>query len=430
MLAIRPVALVFVLLTTADFTHAVSPATVADAQQRLDLTTLPLPAGAVLPGYRREAELSYHVKLPPQEAFNFAHKQIVDRGWKQMPDAQNYGDFINANYQLDGFTVYLSVSPRQEGRVSVMLTHKGNIDLEDVPVPSNVTKMHAFPAIVMYKSSDGVQQTAAACRDAMIGAGWSSYGGAGDVQYYRQNAVQVDVGVQSAPAQGGATVISISSKLLSLEVPAPPFAEDFRYSDSTTAIDFDTEKSPQEVADFYRGQLGPRGWKSTTDEPVEIRWKKYTIFRTESQEMITIETHDFEGRTRVSLDHQNAAEVANEELRAKIAFGEKAKYRDVKWQTVKLGLEEALAVVKLEDWAIKIPTAKEQSFATASRLVEALQSEGWTLDGKKPIDQPVIRSYRLQRGDRILSILALRHHKLPSWVAAVGIGGVNLDIAQ
>ncbi len=427
MLKIYFVAVTALLLVAPNSALAAIPATVEDAAKRLDLATLPLPPGAELPGHRREAELSYRVKGPAKQAFDFAHKQLTERGWKQLPDAQNHGDFINANYGLDGFMVYLSISPRQPGTVGVMLSHKGNIKLEDVPVPDDVEKMYAFPAIVMYKSPHSVEETATACREKLIGAGWSPYGSAGDVEYYRQNAVQVDVSVMSAPAQGGATVISISSKLLSLELPAAPFADDFRYSDGTTAIDFDTDKSPQDVANYYRERLEPLGWKATTDKPVEIKWKKYAIFRNQAQEMITIATHDFEGRTRVNLDHQNAAEVAADELRGKIAFGEKAKYRDVEWVPVKLDLPSDDSVQQLEDWAIKIAAPKEEAFAIAQQLADSLQSEGWSIDEERPTDQPVLREYRLQRGEHVLSVIALKHHKLPSWVAVVGIGGVMLS---
>lgn len=430
MLKLCPAALVAFLFLLPDVCLSAAPATVAEAVKRLDLTVLPLPSGAVLPGYRREAELSYNLKSSAKEAFDFAHKQLIERGWEQMSGAQNYGDFVSANYTLDGFTVYVSVSPGQPGVVGVMLTHKGNINLEDVPVPTGAQKLHAFPAVVMYKSPDDVATTAAACRKKLLEAGWSPYGDAGDVDYYRQNAQQIDVSVMSAPAQGGATVISITAKLLSLELPAPPFAEDFRYSDGTTAISFDTDGSPQAVADFYRQVLGPLGWKATTKVPVEIRWKKYTIFRNKSQEMITIATHEFEGKTRVHLDHQNAAEVADEEMRSKIAFGEKAKYRDVEWLTVKIDPPSAFDAERIEDWAVKIPVPKEEAFDVAEQVVAKLQSANWSLDEARKKQRPVIREYRLEQGNHVISVLALKHHKLPSWVAVVGIGGVKLSIGE
>jgi len=408
--------------------QAAEPATAVEAAAKLDLLMMPLPEGAEMSRYRRVAELGYAVKKGAKDAFDFVDKQLTERGWKQLPGAQIQGEFASANYELDGFLVYLSVSPRQAGEARVMVTHMGNVALEEVPVPESAEKMYAFTNVVMLKSPDKVEETATACRELLEAAGWSPYGGAGDTAYFRKNAVQVEVNVMSAPGQGGATVISLTSKLLSLELPAPAFADDFRYTDGTTHIGFDTDKSPQEVADFYREELVPAGWKATTEKPVKIEWKEYTIFRNAGQEMITIATHEFEGCTRVNLDHQNALEVAVDELKGKIAAGEKAKYRDVKWLPVKVTVPEGLVAEKLEDWAVKIATPGKDAFAVAEAIEKALTPEGWTFVGKeKDVDDPVVRVRRYEgKEEKAVYLIAVQPPKLESWVAVVGVGGVKL----
>ncbi len=418
-------AFITLLLSTSPLTAA--PTTVVEVNEKLDLETLPLPKGAEMAGYRRAAELSYTVKTTTKKAFDFVDRQLADRGWKQVPGAVDRGGFVSADYQLDGYGVHLSTIPQGLFTAQIMLSHKGNVALVDIPVPTNVEKMYAFPGVVMYKSPDSVEATAKACHEGMLAADWSPYGGAGQTAYYRQNAMQIEVNVMSAPGQGGATVISITSKLLSLELPAPPFADDFRYSDGTTVLSFDTDKTPQEVADFYRKQLAPVGWKATTDKPVAIDWKQFTIFRNAGQEMITIETHEFEGQTRVKLDHQNALSVADDDLRGNIAFGEKAKYSDKKWLEVEVAIPSGLKVKQLEDWALKIPTPKENAFATAETIIKSLVVAGWTSETKE-VDDPVIRSYRLAKQDqRIITLIAIEPPKREPWVAVVGIGGVKLE---
>lgn len=407
---------------------AAEPTTAALAAERLDLETLPLPDGAEVGGYRRVADLGYTIKKSSKEAFEFVDKQLADRGWKQLPDAQENGDFMGADYQLDGYIVHVSVFPQQPGVAHVTLTHKGNVALGDIPVPESAEQLYAFTGIMMYKSPDDVETTAKACRDKMLAAGWSPYGGAGDTAYYRQNAVRADVRVMSAPAQNNATMISVSTTLLSVEMPAPTFADDFRYSDSTTAVSFDTDKTPQEVADYYREKLKPIGWKATTEKPVEIDWRKYTIFRNEGQEMITIETHDFEGRTRVKLDHQNTSEVATDELRQKIAAGEKAKYRDNKWQTVELPIPTPMKTEQLEDWAIRITTPSKEAFTTADAIAETLVADGWTAEPH--LERPIFRTRHLSREDRVIHVLSIEPKKLKPWVAVVGVGGVILKNAN
>lgn len=412
---------------------AAEPATVAEAAAMLDLEILPVPEDAEVYSHRRVAELHYARKKPARECFDFVDKQLRELGWEQLPNAQDHGEFVNADYSRDGFLVHVSASPRQAGESSISISHQGNVALGDVPVPANAEKLYDFPAILMYKSPDDVQTTAQACQEELLAAGWQPYGGAGDVRYYRKHAVQVDVNVMSAPAQNNATMISISSHLLSLELPAPDFGDDFRYSDGTSAIDFDCDKNPEEVADYYRQQLGPLGWQATTDEPVEIRWKKFTIFRNAGQEMITIATHDFEGRTRVNLDHQNASEVARDELLALIDAGEKAKYRENKWLPVEVKLPAGATSEKLENWAFRVPTSKDEAFDIAEQIVAAIAADGWQLDKPdkpKPTDDPVIRSYRLTANDRVLHVIALADPKLPSWVAVVGVGGVELEPQQ
>lgn len=426
MLSKSVVSFALVAMFLPNSTLIAAPTTVAEVNEKLDLEILSLPKGAEMAGYRRAAELSYTVKTSAKKAFDFVDKQLTERGWKQLPGAQDQGGFASANYTLDGYSVHLSTLPQGLFTAQIVLSHKGNIALLDIPVPSNVEKMYDFESVVMYKSPDKVEATAKACQKLMLAAGWSPYGGAGGTAYYRHNAMQIEVNVMSAPGQGGATVITITSKLLSLELPAPPFADDFRYSDGTTVLSFDTDKTPQEVANFYREQLAPVGWKATTDKPVAIKWKQFTIFRNAGQEMITIETHEFEGRTRVKIDHQNAYSVADDDLRGNISFGKKAKYRDKKWLEVEVAIPAGLKAKQLEDWALKIPTPKGDAFVSAETILKSLVAAGWTSESKD-VDDPVIRTYRLTKQDqRIIAIIAIEPPKREPWVAVVGIGGVKL----
>ena len=182
---------------------ASTPATVTEAIEKLDLVTMPVPEGAEIQGYRRLAKLNFTAPMSNTAAFAFVDKQLSQKGWKQIPGGQTTGDYINADYRLDGFIVHLSIMPQGPGTAYAILSHQGNIALEDVPVPKNAEKLYAFTATVMYKSPDSVEVTAKACRELLLTAGWSPYGGAGDTVYYRQNAVQVNVNVMSAPGQGG-----------------------------------------------------------------------------------------------------------------------------------------------------------------------------------------------------------------------------------
>lgn len=407
---------------------AAGPATIEQAAAKLDLETFPLPDGAEVAGHRRLAELDYTVQGSSQEAFTFVVKQLRTLGWKSLNSMHDQGEYFGDDYERDGFQVYISAFPQQPGVAHVTVTQRGNVPLEEVPMPAGVEKQYSFPSTVMYKTSASVEQTAQACRDLMLGAGWEPYGSAGDTAYYRQNAVQVDVNVMSAPGLGGATAISISSKLLSLELPAPPFADDFSYTDDTSAIIFDTQKTPEEAFAYYREELTKSGWQVTTDEPFKLDWKLAMIFRNAGQEMITVTTHNFEGKTRVQLDHQNASEVAEEEFLGLESVGEKAKYRDVTWITVELATPAGSQLERVEDWAVKFNLNNADSFAIAEKLIGELSTTGWQPSDEKKAVQPVIRSYQLTKGEHTLQLVSVQPPKLPAWVGVVGIGGVKLDV--
>lgn len=420
-------ALLFFFIVSAT---AAEPSTVAGAAEKLDLVTLPIPAGAEMMGYRREAQLSYHLKQPAKYAFDFVDAQLAERGWEQMPSGQNSGDFANGDYRHGDYVVHVSVSPRSEGTVGVSISQKGNVPLESLPVPKGTEKLYAFIGIITYKSPDTVVETAHACQELMVAGGWSPYGEAGDTKYFRKNAVLAHVNVASAPGQGGATTISLSTELLSLELPAPPFADGFRYSDGTTAILYDCDKTEEESADFYRQALAPLGWTSTTDEPIQVKWEKHTIFRNPSQEMITVRTHEFEGRTRTHMNHQNVAEVGEEELRGLIAAGEKAKYdRKLKWLPVQITLPGDATVETLEDWAFRVSATQGEAFGLADQIIGTLRKAGWAADGE-PSDAPYLRSTRLAGHDRALHVVALDPPQREAWVAVVGVGGVKLEAVK
>ena len=65
--------------------------------------------------------------------------------------------------------------------------------------------------------------------------------------------------------------------------------------------------------------------------------------------MITVRTHEFEGRTRTHLNHQNVAEVGDELLRGLMAAGEKAKYKqNLTWLPVRIPWPDGAAVEPLD----------------------------------------------------------------------------------
>ncbi len=401
---------------------AAEPATAAQAEAMVDLETFPLPAGAERTQAPRLAELNYTTPEPTAAAAAYVVQLLTQQGCEKQPGGYAAGEYASEAFAKKGYVVQLAVSPGGQGKGTwVRLSHQGNVSPSDVPVPANAEKQHAFSAVAMYGSPASVEETVAACRERMLATGWSPYGEVIGTASYRKNAVVADLSIQAAPAQAGATVIGVSTHLVSLELPAPPSAINLRYTDGTTDLGFDCDRSADEVAAFYREALGPLGWRATTDKPLEIDWKLVTIFRDAGQQMITLATHDFEGKTRAFLNHQNADEVAEDERLASVELGRKATYQFKDRPTVDVKLLAGLEGAPTDEWAVKVDAKKHDPFLVADEVVSRLVSDGWTA-AEHAADGPAIHVRRLYKDDRFIHVIAAKAPKRDPWVAIVGIG--------
>jgi hypothetical protein len=216
----------------------------------------------------------------------------------------------SGTFSRDGFIVSLMVIPvGGAGQVSVAYTHHGNIDLAKLPLPPGTKPMFAGPASAMFLSTATVEQTGEALKKLLLEKGWQPYGTAGGSLFFKQNAVRLKAFIVAAPAQAGKTMITYSSELMSADLPAPANALGAQYSDANTQLLFDTDASLAEVVDFYRETLGKSGWKPTLSHPVKIDSKDTLLFLSPQKDLITLESYDFEGKTRVLLTYTTAAEV-------------------------------------------------------------------------------------------------------------------------
>jgi hypothetical protein len=140
---------------------------------------------------------------------------------------------------------------------------------------------------------------------------------AGDVLFFKQNAVRLAARISTAPAQGGKTVIDYSTELMSVDLPAPADTVGLQYTDVNTQLFFDAKTSEQDIVGFYRPTLAKAGWEATTEKPIKIDFKDVLIFRNPKKNMLTLEMYDVDGKTRVLLKHQSSAEAAEIERQIK-----------------------------------------------------------------------------------------------------------------
>jgi hypothetical protein len=294
------------------------PTTVEQAAGVLDLSQLPVLEGADENPTRTVASLTYQLnKGDVESVFASYRKELAKQGWKESSrDTSVTPQSATTSLRKKGFVVSLSVFSASPPKINVSIVDHGNINLDGLPRPAGTKPIYVGDLSAMYVADGPVAETSTALRKLLLERGWKPYGIAADTSWFKQNAVRLSATVSSAPAQGGKTMISFSSELMSADLPAPPDADDLRYSESTKQLVFDSPARKEEVTAFYRKELAFLHWEPTLEKLVDIDERPTMIFRNPGKDMLTLSfSAEREGRTPVSLQFQTAAEIAELERR-------------------------------------------------------------------------------------------------------------------
>jgi hypothetical protein len=314
-----------------------TPASAAEAGKSLDLAVFPLAAGAETPRLRTMAGLSYNAPGTVATVGEFQRKQLTATGWRDVSGEYAVSEW-SANYTFTrgGYCLSVSVTPvglvpaAKPGTVQVTILNHGNVRLDQLPVPPDAKPSFSSPAMAMFVTEAPVDKSVEACRKLLIASGWQPYGKAGNSLIFKQNAVRLTATVATAPAQGGKTMISYSTALMSVDLPAPTDTIDLQYADLTSTLSFDTSAAMADVASFYRTTLGKAGWEATTDKLIQIDSKDMMIFRNPQADMLTLTIYEVDSKNRVLLTHQSAAEIAELERKIKADAETKTKAKAAK----------------------------------------------------------------------------------------------------
>src|ERR1044072_350732 len=134
-----------------------TPATVEQATQILDLSTIPLMEGAKPPGSRQMAHLTYSATGDLRKCFEFHRKALLAQGWKELPNSSVTDQSASAMFSRSGFVVSLSVSPIGEpGSLMVMLQNHGNVKPGQLPVPPGTKSVYVGDSTAMYSTDAAV----------------------------------------------------------------------------------------------------------------------------------------------------------------------------------------------------------------------------------------------------------------------------------
>jgi hypothetical protein len=355
-----------------------APATVTEAAKVLDLRALPRLKEEEPDALQTLAQVHYQTAAKTKEAFAFHQKQLLDQGWKELPNTQVSDESVSGTFTREGFNVSLSVSSFGGQPTTVMLHNHGNVALGRLPVPPGAKQQYAFALTTSYVTDASPEETAAAVKKLLTDLQWMPYGSAGDSQIYRQNAVQLDARVFKADGLGGKTVIDYTSDLLSAELPAPDDAIGLQYSEPPVQLFYDTPKSMAEVYTFYKDALASATWQPTTEGPVKIDFRHFFILRNKAKDLIDVQLSEFEGKTRVLVKYQTAAEVEETERRIKEELAKKKEKEKENKPTKEAAKTQELALPpgvrglkenSTSDWEFSVPAGK------AKAAVEALRKQ-------------------------------------------------------
>jgi hypothetical protein len=377
------------------------PVTVEQAATVLDLSTFPLVEGSKPNWPRGVASLSYEGPGDVKSAFEFQRKQLLSRGWKELPNSSVTQQSASAMFSQKGFLVSVSVFPRNPGTMSIFIQNHGNVAPGKLPRPSRTKPVYVGDASAMYVTDAGVAETKEACRNLLLADGWATYGTAGDTVDYKQNAVRVSATISSAPAQGGKTMITYSSVLMSADLPAPPEVEDLRYSEQTRELSFETNVDQKAIVDFYKKALAPAKWAPTLEHTVTIDDKEEMIFRNPAKDMLTLAMPKArDGKQSVSLQHQSAAEIAElerqikahePEIKAKIA--KEREEENTRWQAehgasrtgatlpkFAITLPDGVTSLEMKNDEIKFSVGNGKAKAVVEAFRKQFHDTGWKED--------------------------------------------------
>lgn len=405
-----------------------TPATVAEAKAAFDLEAFPLMEGAENPGPRRLGDLTYHTRGNVADVYAFQRKKLSELGFKELPDSSVAAEYASGTFVRDGYRVSVSVSNTGvadgEERINVYLFNHGNVDPSRLPVPEDCKLFYAGPANALFLAEKPVDETVAAISKLLQDQGWVPYGAAGDTHYFRQNAVRLLATIGAAPAQGGKTMISFSSEQMSAELPGPPEMIDAQYSDSTKTLMFDINQSEPALAQYYRDTLTPLGWTATTENPVEIDWKKVLVFRNEAEDLMELETSVVDGKTRAELKFQTAAEVAEIDRQVKAELERRRKEMEEEASrpkpTVAITIPRGAENIEVESNEISFQVGAKKAKEAFDAIRKQLTNDGW--EEEQLTQDANLGHASLKKGDVSLTVTFVETGILPSELTITGFG--------
>ncbi len=413
-------AIVLCCTTAALGWAADEPATVEQAAAVWNAMKWSVPKGAM--PQRRVAGISYETDGDAKTAFTFQQKQLVDAKWTEMPQSYITAESASATFRKGSFVLsVMAFGTGKPNQVSVALTQHGNVDLSKLPVPPGSKVLYGGPVSIMYVTETAVDKTTEAVAASLAKLGWQPYGIAGEQRFYKRNAVRVSAFVSVAPAQDNKTMITYSAELMSADLPVPKAAEQLQYADTTRQVSFDTTNHEADVIQFYRETLAKAGWKPNIESVTKIGLRNTMFFGNTAKDLLTLEMYEVDGKTRVLLKHQTAAEVKEQMDREDAARAKNtAATKPTPSNKLAVALPATAKDVKVSNGEIEFTTAGGQAKPAALSIATSLKNSGWKTG--EQVTEAMAGTLIFNKDQQTITIVYVDTGFLPAEVTITGIG--------
>ena len=145
----------------------------------------------------------------------------------------------------------------------------GVFDTSRLPRVNGAKEVFASAATTIFTSPDSVAQTADTVDKALAAGGWQKYIAPNTayskdpvtrIMSLKKGAQALSVFITVAPAQNNATSVQYAALVLKTDLPFINDASDIEYSPERPLLTLLTTEPVEKTLDFYRKELGARGW--------------------------------------------------------------------------------------------------------------------------------------------------------------------------
>lgn len=251
------------------------PATLKQALAVVDLSTLPVPDGAI---YMTRSPVLSHYTLAKgdiNKAVDLYRSRLSEMGWKPSPEAgltvinKHGGQLV---FVKQGFFLYaaIGVSPA-DGNLNAVLFHVGNVDARTLPRPAGAdVSTSSTPQRIIYATNLKLDDVKKYLREEMKKAGWREAqrpaikgvppekSGQDKELYFLIAGIKNEILL--VPEDDKVQVYSTVG-MLQEQLPIPPEAIGLEFEEQPLSLYYYTKTDLDAVVKYCQKELADMGWK-------------------------------------------------------------------------------------------------------------------------------------------------------------------------